>query len=576
MVPRRSLPVWLHIVWLVLWMGLPLAAVAQITPIEPPAGVQRISLEGRSLFWIDPTGQARVDAVARLPDTVFHLHSSRGPHEIDSQTLWVRFDVLLRDPDAHWLLDVDLPGVDRAVLYHQRPDGRWIQQQAGDSVPISQWAQAGRKPVFQLNHGDQGPVRYHLAISHQRVPFSLAVSLKSQHADAVDNERAQFLLGAYFGLAALAVMMAVANALVYRDKGFAAYSVYVLMMALAQAAFTGIGHLYLWPEHPALSNPATFCAPLLAGATGVWFVRTVTAPWQFSRTLDRLTVAFVSLLCVVGVFDAIWPTLDGFAVSNVLLLTSMVLLLSLISLSVIKGDRHGRWIALGFSPVVLGASFPLLRNWGLIESGFLTEYGVMLGSALEMPLLFYGLHRRLTELTEARARARALSITDPLTGLVLGRVLRLRLHDAIVRFRRYRHQGALMLVELVNHAAIVQQHGPEMGDRALVLAASRLRGIIRDVDTAARMGSNQFAVLVEGPLTADEASAMATQVVAHGLRPSELLPSDVSLRFHVVLAMVPDAKLNFGDNQDAYVDWMSDAALGLMAGQQKAILHLNF
>lgn len=559
------------------------AAGAWAQEAQPPAGLPGVitlaadgvptSLRARSAFWLDAHGTATIDTVATLPDTAYSTYEASTPLVIEGQVLWIRFDLSVLDERRHWLLDVELPGVDRVTLYY-RQDGQWVSQSAGDTLPISQWTQAGRKPALLLGHG--GPVRYWLAVEHRRVPFSGELTLAPQDHLAAANERSQFYLGAYFGLAALAVMMAVANALVYRDKGFATYAVYVLMMALAQAAFTGVGHLYLWPSQAWLSNPATFCMPMLAGATGVWFVRTVTSPRQFSVMLDRMVVGFVSVLCVVAVFDAAVPTVTGFAINNTLLLTSMVLTLALIGLSVTKGDRHGRWVALGFAPVVLGATFPLMRNWGLINSGFLTEYGVMVGSALEMPLLFYGLHRRLTELTEARARARALSITDPLTGLALGRVLRLRLHDAILRFRRHRQQGALMMIDLVNHAAISEEYGPEMGDRALVLAASRLRGIARDVDTAARMGANRFALLVEGPLSHFEASAMATQVIARGLRESELLPPQVALRFHVAVAMIPDAQMNFGDSQDAYIDWTADAVADLAGEPSRSIRHLNF
>jgi diguanylate cyclase (GGDEF)-like protein len=178
------------------------------------------------------------------------------------------------------------------------------------------------------------------------------------------------------------------------------------------------------------------------------------------------------------------------------------------------------------------------RNFGLIPSGFLSEYGVMLGSALEMPLLFYGLNRRLNEQTESRARARALAVTDPLTGLVSGRKLLTLLEAALVRARMGR-PFAMMVVELANHGSLLREHGREGAERALVLAAARLKTVVRDIDTVARVGNQHFAVLMESPCTPDEANAMATHVVALGLRNSAILPGGAALRFHVALGLLP-------------------------------------
>jgi diguanylate cyclase (GGDEF)-like protein len=161
------------------------------------------------------------------------------------------------------------------------------------------------------------------------------------------------------------------------------------------------------------------------------------------------------------------------------------------------------------------------RNFGLIQSGFLSEYGLMLGSAMEMPLLFYGLNRRLNEQTETRARARALAVTDPLTGLTSHRRLLTQLQASINRARNGR-PFALMVVELANHAALARELGREGAERALVLAASRLRRVVRDTDTVARVGAQHFAVLMDSPCSLDEANAIATHAVAQGLRENEV------------------------------------------------------
>nr|WP_279343601.1 7TM diverse intracellular signaling domain-containing protein [Variovorax terrae] len=504
-----------------------------------------VNLADESEFWVDETGMLGIDALeqrqARLP---FRLRHVDQPHLIDGKALWLRFDVRMEDTSVRWQLELPLAGVDLATLYYRDDQGHWVVQRAGDSLPLRAWPQAGRYPVFSLSNTPQKTTRYFLQIIHARVPFSAGLQIVSDSRMTTQHEKEQFFLGAYFGLAALVVVLAAANALAFRDSGFGSYAVYVALLAAAQAAFTGVAAQYLWPGYPQLSNAGVFFLPLMAAATGMWFVRTVTTPRQFSPALDRFVLALVGLLVAAGLIDVLFPTSEGFAVTNTLLTGSMLVMLSVIVLSVFEGDRDARWVALGFLPVMIAAMFPLLRNFGLISSGFLTEYGLTLGSAIETPILFYGLHRRLSVRREAQARARALSQTDPLTGLAHARILLLRLQGALVRAVRYHHQSGLLLVNLSNHGALLREHGGEAAERSLVLAASRLRAVARDVDTAARVGDHQFALLIEGPTTLQETQDIAMHAVARGLRESDILPGGASLKFHIAITMLPAGALD--------------------------------
>ena len=56
-----------------------------------------------------------------------------------------------------------------------------------------------------------------------------------------------------------------------------------------------------------------------------------------------------------------------------------------------------------------------------------------------------------------------------------------------------------------------------------MLAASRLRRAITDVDLAARVDDHHFALLLDGPTTDVTAQSVATRVIANGLRESDAL-----------------------------------------------------
>jgi len=559
------LAVWLCATRQVVALGF-LVCLAGAHAAPPPVAVtlgesqSTVALANHSEFLVDVGGRlTAADVESRQSELPFALRPDGHKTLLtDGDVLWIRFVARVTDRDARWLLEVDLPGVDDASLYYRNAAGALVVQHAGDSLAQSQWAERGRMPFFSLGPDTSREVTYLVRISHARVPFSGGLFLKTQVVASDQEQRAQFFLGGYFGLAALAVFVALANALVYRDRGFGAYAIYVLAMILGQAGITGVGGMLFWPEMPALNNPMTFFMPLLAGALGVWFVRIVATPQQYSTLLDRLAVSIILGLIAVAGIDAVVPSAIGFELSLYLLALSMGVVLLLLGLAIARGDRHSRWIAAGYALIVLGGIFPVARNFGLIQSGFLSEYGLMLGSAMEMPLLFYGLNRRLNEQTETRARARALAVTDPLTGLTSHRRLLTQLQASINRARNGR-PFALMVVELANHAALARELGREGAERALVLAASRLRRVVRGTDTVARVGAQHFAVLMDSPCSLDEANAMATHAVAQGLRENEVLPPGASLRFHVALGQLP------------MVDLDAVATLDMLLAELKAI-----
>ncbi|MEZ5706622.1 MAG: GGDEF domain-containing protein [Burkholderiaceae bacterium] len=175
---------------------------------------------------------------------------------------------------------------------------------------------------------------------------------------------------------------------------------------------------------------------------------------------------------------------------------------------------------------------------------------------------------------------RALDSTDPLTGLTITPILRLRLRDAMRRAKRNGHLCGLLLVEVSNHAEIVALEGREGGDRALVVAASKLSRVVRDVDTVCRVSNTRFAVLVEGPVRPDQIKLLAQHFVAKGLERTSILPNDTGLRFRMVTAMLPMPSTTQGEAESE--DWNEhqilkqlDTALDQLAvDTRRAVQHL--
>lgn len=101
---------------------------------------------------------------------------------------------------------------------------------------------------------------------------------------------------------------------------------------------------------------------------------------------------------------------------------------------------------------------------------------------------------------------RALADRDYLTSLANRRRFRVALGHELERWRRYRVPCALLLVDIDFLKKINDAHGHSAGDNVIRHVADALRELSRDNDTAARLGGEEFALLLAG---ADAAQAIA-------------------------------------------------------------------
>jgi diguanylate cyclase (GGDEF)-like protein len=531
-----------------------------------------IPLNVQSRSWLETEGRRTVDQVEAAGDTLPWRPRQPGQKDrIDHQALWIQFETVVTG-DEHWFLELGSAGVDRAQLFYRDAAGSWVVQEAGDHRAVAKWPLPGRLPTFHLEHESNRPVRYWLRVEHDRVDFAASLLLLREDALLASREREQFLLGTYFGLACLIMLASLAHGLAFRDRAFLAYAAYVALLGGGQLARLGVGAQHLWPDWPAGNDTASFVLPSLSSAAALYFVKVVAEPARFSRWLDIVARALIAATLAAVALDAVMASRASLGVVLVCAVLALATCVAMIAGSWLDGrDRDIRLVALGFAPLVAFAVFPLARAFNLLPDGSLTRYGVFIGSVLEMPILYYALRVRSTRRRESELRAAALSHTDALTGLPHRRGLLQRLETSIARARSQRQNCALLAVRIANMDAI-EEFGRDAAEKATVVGASHLRRAITDADMAARVSEHEFAVLLEAPVNAAAALSRAQQVVASGLRQIEALPSALTIKFHVAVAMLPHNQ----HGAEALLDWTLEGLQQMPADSRKLIKPLNF
>ena len=117
------------------------------------------------------------------------------------------------------------------------------------------------------------------------------------------------------------------------------------------------------------------------------------------------------------------------------------------------------------------------------------------------------------KLAEAMKELRLLATHDALTGLLNRRAFDSLLTEEVQRAHRLNHPLALVLIDLDHFKAVNDTYGHAAGDAVLISTALRLVAEVRGIDRVARIGGEEFAViLMETP--ASEAIVVARRLVS--------------------------------------------------------------
>jgi diguanylate cyclase (GGDEF)-like protein/PAS domain S-box-containing protein len=182
--------------------------------------------------------------------------------------------------------------------------------------------------------------------------------------------------------------------------------------------------------------------------------------------------------------------------------------------------------------------------------------------------------RDITSQKAAQERLQTLAFYDPLTGLPNRRLLMDRLQQDLAGSARHKRQGALLMLDLDNFKDINDVLGHEQGDLVLQKVAERLSVCVRERDTLARVGADEFVVLLaeldENPLEA----AMQAELVGHKIldalkQPYQFDDSEMSCTASIGITL-------FGEQHDDNVEALKRAEMAMYQAKAQGRNTLRF
>lgn len=169
---------------------------------------------------------------------------------------------------------------------------------------------------------------------------------------------------------------------------------------------------------------------------------------------------------------------------------------------------------------------------GLVESRPLADGRMNWTSTTKFPLSdpdgkvvgLIGITREINDLKRVEADLQYMATHDLLTSLPNRFLFYESMEQAIRRAKRKSGQFAVLYIDLDGFKAVNDRYGHDMGDRVLKQIAARLTVSVREVDTVARMGGDEFTLILEEIQSEDDAMMVAQKIVKRLSASFEFLP----------------------------------------------------
>jgi diguanylate cyclase (GGDEF)-like protein len=176
------------------------------------------------------------------------------------------------------------------------------------------------------------------------------------------------------------------------------------------------------------------------------------------------------------------------------------------------------------------------------------------------------------ELRDQKDAAELAARTDSLTGVASRRAFSEAAEAEMQRALRYRSELSLLMMDLDHFKVVNDTHGHVTGDAVLVSFAQTVQQLVRKVDLVARLGGEEFVVLLPN-ITADQATALAERI-REAVYNSHLLVDGQPLQFSVSIGVA-----QFDRRELSLTGWLAraDAALyqAKAQGRNRVVLEMS-
>lgn len=456
-------------------------------------------------------------------------------------------DTLRRDA----ILSIKNPAIDELNVWVFHSAGKLIHHfLAGDQFLFEQRPIKNVNFIFPVTYPDQLEGRQSIwVLLRVKNPDSMRLHLKLLEKKQFfeDDSQQNFQQGSYLGIMLAMLIYNLVLMFSLRDKEYSIYAFWVICITMVVLSDNGHAFQYLWPHNGQWNNYsiAIFSA-FGAMSAGFFCLATMNAFHNVPKFLARLLQLSSTGLAMLG-FMGIFQLLPAYWALQLSLMGNVInigFILIISFICVLKKVPLSKSYLIAWSMVTLGGGSRIMDSFGL-ASNSITIAAMQIGSALEVLLMSVLLSARVLEdrrrsevsqqkiillqqtmneelekkvalrtqeLDALNQRLKALSTTDPLTGLGNRRHFDQALDQAFDNANRSHKVFYLLILDLDYFKKINDTYGHAFGDVCLQHIAQIIKNHCgRSTDISARFGGEEFVILLQH-ISAETAETIANRI----------------------------------------------------------------
>jgi signal transduction histidine kinase/CheY-like chemotaxis protein len=387
---------WLHFFFATLILLTTFPAIARAgQPVVVDENTQKISLGLHVDFLEDPSHILTIEEISSpsLAGRFFPSTKETPGFGFTESNYWVRLTVInTQSESAHYYLELAYPLLDHIDLYTPTTKGFSVTA-SGDNHPFSARPAKSRNFIFPLTLDAQKTTTFYLRCSStSSLNFPLTLFSPLAFSEAVATERS--LLGLYYGTMITMLVFSLFFYFVLFDITYLYYFFFIGSFTLFQLSINGLAFQYLWPDSLWWANNNIPFFVLFSLAFATLFTRKALDTNKIVPHLDRGLQAIATLAFLILPLTLVLEYGFSIKLSTGYSLTVIFLIITGLTCA-IKGHRPAIYYSIAWIAFLVGVVVYSLKSFGFLPNNFFTDWGLQIGSAWEVIILFMGLADRM-------------------------------------------------------------------------------------------------------------------------------------------------------------------------------------
>lgn len=377
----------------------------------------------------DKSGKLEIEDMKNIE---FHgVESPRPNLGFTSGAYWVKTEIKNESNLNHFILQVNQPLLDTVDIFILNQNNEIVEhKRVGEAIPISNYREGERniRIPMAIEKNQSRTIFIRIATAEQ---IALPVYIMTREASFIMQRTADILFGGYFGIILIMILYNFFLFLSVRDYSYLYYVIYVFFLGLTQAALEGYTRLFLWPDIFWLASRSVYILTALVSISSLVFQRKFLKTYRYTPGLDRLSkgiiVYFIGLIILVffGVNKPIHiaSQVGIIAVALYIYVTSIVVYR--------RGYSPAKFFILAWTILVIGIITYALKDAGILPATPLTNYLLLIGSAIETLILSLALANRINILKKEKATSQANALRASIENETIVREQNVRLEEKV-------------------------------------------------------------------------------------------------------------------------------------------------